>query len=333
MHHLQEHKDSLLPEFRKIWEVGGFKNTGTWEEVFGVGPKTDEIFMGWNYAHYVNRVANAGKAEYPLPMFVNAWIVQPQDKQPGDYPSGGPQGHMLDLWRAGAPKIDIYAPDIYLPNFTEVCEEFVRNGNPLFVPESRAGGQGVANCFAAVGQYGSIGYSPFGIEDRESDTTNGPLHHAYGILSELAPLILEHQANGTIAGVWLTQSKRSQEINMGQYTLTAALRTNRRNPEDLPAGGYGIVMQLGPDEFLVAGGNMQVTFAANSPGPEVVGLATVEEGRFINGKWVPGRTLNGDEVMISYAMANLASKKQTGTGLRFQSANPTIQRVKLYRYE
>ena len=28
--------------------------------------------MAWNYARYIGRVVEAGKAEYPLPMFVNA---------------------------------------------------------------------------------------------------------------------------------------------------------------------------------------------------------------------------------------------------------------------
>lgn len=332
MAYLDKHKNTLLPELRKRWEEAGAKDSGTWEQVFGAGPKTDEIFMGWNYARYVDRVAEAGKAEYPLPMYVNAWIVQPQDRQPGDYPSGGPQGHMLDLWRAGAPHIDILAPDIYLPNFTEVCAEFARNGNPLFVPESRPGWQGVANAFTCIGQFNSIGYSPFGIEDRQGDPTNGPIHQAYKVLAELAPLILKHQADGIIAGVSPTKANPTQSVKMGNYLLTASLRANRRNPAGLPQRGYGIIMQLGPDEFLVAGGDLQVTFAADSPGPPIVGLATVEEGRFLNGRWTPGRTLNGDAIMISYDMARLAAEKQTGTGLRFRTADPTIQRVKLYRY-
>ncbi|MBC8096996.1 MAG: DUF5597 domain-containing protein [Akkermansiaceae bacterium] len=333
MAYLQSHKDSLLPEFRKLWEAAGFKAAGTWEEVFGAGAKTDEIFMGWNYARYLDRLVEAGKAEYPLPMFVNAWIVQPEDKTPGDYPCGGPQGHMLDLWRAGAPKADIYAPDIYLPNFPAVCEEFVRNENTLFVPESRGGVQGMANAFSAIGQFRSIGYSPFGI-DSDPDPTNGPIHHTYEVLAQLAPLILEHQAEGGIAGIWLTQSNSTQLIKLGHYTLTATLRANRRNAAaDGTERGYGLVMQLGADEFLAAGGNVQITFAANSPGPQYVGLASVEEGKFVKGKWTPGRLLNGDEVMYGYKMAELVAQRQTGTGLRFQSANPTIQRVKLYRYE
>ena len=63
MDYLQKHKDNLLPEFRKIWEAAGFKTSGTWEEVFGKGVQTDEIFMGWNYARYVGKVAEAGKRE------------------------------------------------------------------------------------------------------------------------------------------------------------------------------------------------------------------------------------------------------------------------------
>jgi hypothetical protein len=47
MDYLQQHKDSLIPEFRQVWEAAGFKTAGTWEEVFGKGVATDEIFMAW----------------------------------------------------------------------------------------------------------------------------------------------------------------------------------------------------------------------------------------------------------------------------------------------
>src|ERR1035438_1345717 len=90
--------------------------SGTWADVFGANPKADETFMAWHYARYIDAVAEAGKKEYALPMFVNAWIVQPEDKGPGDYPSGGPQAHMHDVWRAGAPAVDLLCPDIYLPD-------------------------------------------------------------------------------------------------------------------------------------------------------------------------------------------------------------------------
>ncbi len=64
MDYLQKHKDTLIPELRQLWETAGFRNAGTWEEVFGKGIATDEIFMAWNYARYIGRVAEAGKAEY-----------------------------------------------------------------------------------------------------------------------------------------------------------------------------------------------------------------------------------------------------------------------------
>ena len=120
--------------------------------------------MAWNYSHYMGQVTQAGKAEYPIPVFTNTWIVQPEDRGPGDYPSGCPEPHVLDIWRAGGPQIDINAPDIYLPNFTEWVAKFHQNGNPLFVPESRGDAMGVANAFYAIGQHDGIGYSPFGID-------------------------------------------------------------------------------------------------------------------------------------------------------------------------
>ena len=54
--------------------------------MFGTGPETDEIFMAWNYANYVDKVAAAGKAEYPIPMFANTWLSSP-DLKPGKWPS------------------------------------------------------------------------------------------------------------------------------------------------------------------------------------------------------------------------------------------------------
>lgn len=96
--YLQSHKESLLPETRQLWEEAGARTSGTWEQVFGTSPgKADEVFMAWNCARYIGKVADAGKAQYPVPMFVNAWIVQPEDKAPSDYPSGGPQAHMHDI--------------------------------------------------------------------------------------------------------------------------------------------------------------------------------------------------------------------------------------------
>jgi hypothetical protein len=328
--YLQQHKNTLLPELRKIWDAAGNKTAGTWEEIFGKGTATDEIFQAWNYARFCNRVSEAGKAEYALPTFVNTWIVQPEDKGPGDYPSGGPQAHVHDFWRAGAPKIDILAPDIYLPDFPGILKMYSRSGNPVFIPESRAGAGGAANAFFAFGQFGAIGYSPFGIEAQEGE--NGMIPKAYAMLGQLAPLILEHQAKGSIAGVWLTREKPSEKVSLGNYTLNVELRKQRRSPASLPDLGYAICLAIGPDEYVVSGSDVQVTFTPNTPGSPIVGLLSVEEGAFKDGKWIPGRRLNGDEVQLRYDLSVAAAENQPGTGLRFPAGAPGIQRVKLYRY-
>ena len=72
MDYLQQHKETLIPLFRQAWQAAGGKTSGTWEEVFGKGNAMEGIFMAWYYARYIGRVVEAGKAEYPLPMYVNA---------------------------------------------------------------------------------------------------------------------------------------------------------------------------------------------------------------------------------------------------------------------
>lgn len=332
MNYLGKNRETLLPETRALWQAGGFKTAGTWTEIFGAGPGGEEAFMAWHFARYVGRIAAAGKAEYALPVFVNAWIVQPEDEYPGEYPSGGPQAHMLDFWRAGAGgAVDLFTPDIYVPNYEPVLMQFTRNGNGLFVPESRAGVEGAGNAFLSIGQYRSIGYSPFGIDGREADPASSPIRRAYEVLGQLSPVIIEAQAKGTVAGVLLTPQNAAKKFTLGNYTVTASLRTSRRATETVERG-YGVILQMGPDEYVVAGADLHVTFSPLAPSTEIAGLATVEEGTFApDGAWKPGRTLNGDEIMISYEMPTMAATLQTGTGVKL-SALPAIQRVKLYRF-
>ena len=281
-------------------------------------------------------------------MFTNTWIVQPEDLGPGDYPSGGPEPLTIDIWKAGAPSIDINAPDIYLTNFSDWVDWFHRPNNPIFVPESRADAGGVANAFFAIGQYAGIGYSPFGIDDtsrmvalrggpdtgaavpREVD--NLPLPKGYALLGQMTSLILEAQAKGTIAAVSLSLEKQKQNVPLGNYTVGFEVRRNRRNPAQVPVPGYALVIAAGPDEYFVAGSDIQVTFTPRTPGPEIAGIATAEAGRFENGRWVPSRLLSGDDILLDYDLSGAAAKNQSGSGLRFNADGPTVQRVTLYRY-
>lgn len=319
MDYLQKHKDTLIPEFRQVWEAAGFKTSGTWEEVFGRGLGTDEIFMAWHYARYINSVIEAGKAEYVLPMFVNAALIRP-NYTPGQYPSAGPLPHLLDVWRAGGPQIDFLSPDIYFSNFAEWCQKYHRSGNPLFIPEAKKDTQSAANAFYAIGQHDAIGFSPFGIDD----TGDEQLARSYEVLSQLAPLILEKQGKAMTAGVLLDEDNQKQDVNLGNYTLNVShdytwkWASKPSTPEPWPSVG-GIIISVGPDEYIIAGSGIIVTFTSNSPAEPIVGIASIDEGKYVNGRWVASRRLNGDE-------------SHQGRHLRLPNGHFGIQRVKLYRY-
>ena len=102
INYLRENKKNLTQHLYNLWEKNGFKTKGNWEEIFGKSLSTDEIFMAWYYAKYTDYVAEAGKKEYPIPMYVNAALIRP-GYRPGQYPSAGPLPHLFDIWKAAAP--------------------------------------------------------------------------------------------------------------------------------------------------------------------------------------------------------------------------------------
>ncbi|MGA3095987.1 MAG: DUF5597 domain-containing protein [Bryobacteraceae bacterium] len=323
MDYLQKHKDGLISEFRQVWETAGFKTSGTWEEVFGKSVATDQAFMAWNYARYIGHVAEAGKAEYPIPMYVNAAVMAFNRVQATDAHSGGPLAQLGDIWRAGGPQIDILSPDIYGNDdfFTSTTASFARNGNPLFIPETAGGRDGINRALYAFGRYNDIGFSPFGIDG--SRAPDPDLTAGYDLIAQLSPLILAHQGTDTISAVLLNQSNPSQKVQVGNYTLTVAAPRGRAMPGAAPAQATvpstaAILIAAGPDEYFVAGNGVTISFAPSTPGPPLAGLGTVEEGAFVNGHWVPGRQLAGDE---------------TGQGDYLSLRSLGIQHVTLYRYE
>jgi hypothetical protein len=331
MDYLQAHKDRLLPQVRQAWERNGFKTAGTWEEVFGrsvvnksdwhaFSYLTEEIFMAWNYARYVGHVAAAGKAEYPIPMYMNTWIKQEISGWPGAYPSGGPQSHLIDIYHAGGPAIDILSPDCHLPNFTDVCRGYTQAGNPLFVPESSSDARGAAHALWTMGNRDAIGFSPFGI-DRNAGP-NLPLAQAYEVIGQVAPLVLEHQGTGTMTAVELDGAAPSQTVRLGNYNLEARMmpRTFGGPPPAASDCVAALFICTAPDDYVVVAQNVNVYFTAATNPSDSVGLATVEEGVYADGKWIPGRRLNGDETPEWKA-------------LKFRGDNYSIQHVKLYRYQ
>jgi len=326
MDYLQSHKDTLTPEVRQVWEAAGFKTSGTWDEVFGKGGGADEIFSAWHYASYTGRVAAAGKAEYPLPMFANTWGEG--FPKAGGRANGAPKPSVIDVWRAGAPQIDMLCPDIYGGDFKGMCADYTRSGNPLFIPETGYVALNPAKALFAFGHHDAIGFSPFGI-DREDRLGSSPdLAGIYDMLARLAPLILDHQGDGTMAAVLMNATDPPQKINLGNYTLqvtfwpiryTMPLQMPGEPPAGTPPPAAALFIAAGPDEFFAIGSGVKVTFAPNSPGPPLAGLATVEQGTFVDGRWVPDIRLAGDDT-------------GQGADLFEIQRHMGIQRFTLYRY-
>jgi Domain of unknown function (DUF5597)/Beta-galactosidase len=329
MSDLSEHQAQLAPELRARWTASGGRRTGTWAEVFGSDPAGEEVFMAWHFARYTDAVAAAGKKEYPLPMFVNAALIRP-GHQPGQYPSAGPLPHLIDVWRAGAPSIDFLAPDIYFTAFSEWARRYTRSGNPLFIPEAMRSREASVNGLYAFGALDAMGFSPFGIESI-SDPAAKELAASFNLVAQLEPLILSLQGQGKMAGLLSEgpEQRQPQEVRFGDYVLRTLFERGAPASladgvvaSDRPAGppppSGGLVLSTAPDEFIVGGTAVTVTFSSLQAGKRI-GILSAEEGRFVAGKWENVRWLSGDET-------------HQGRHIRLEPGRFSLQRVRLYTY-
>jgi len=294
MRYLREHRSVLRPSLVGTWERHGFRESGTWAEVFGTDRDAEEIFMAWSFGRYVDRVAQAGAAEYPLPMYANAWLGPvPGSPLPGDYPSGGPVARMMDIWKAAAPSLTLLAPDIYIDDFDGTLSEFQRPDNPIFIPEARFD---AGNLFLALGRHDAIAFSPFGIEDGVDDDA---IFQAYRLLNEMTGPITTAQAAGHIRGIRITEGTHQQE-ELGGYDFSfsgavgtmGAFGAGTGSAAQANTIGYGLLINTGAYQFLIVGRGITVRFSAPGTRAEI---DSAQEGVFSEGRWVPGRTLNGDE--------------------------------------
>jgi len=313
----------LVPELYKIWEKNGFKESGNWEDIFGSGVQTDEIFMAWYYAKYVNRLAEAGKKIYQLPMYVNAALNRP-NRLPGiGYPSAGPLPHLMDIWKAAGNSIDFLAPDIYFPNFKYWCDLYVRQGDPLFIPEHKNDNTAPFKGMFAIGHYNTLGFSPFSIEST-AEPENNPLGKIYNIITQLSLLITENQPTGKVEGVLLNKQHKDTTIIMGKYILnirhdyTLGWGVDTAAIDSWPLSS-AIIIQTSENEFYFGGTGIVATFKSATNNDLNIGILKVDEGKFENAKWKILLHLNGDET-------------HQGRHLRIPYGQYSIQRIELYQY-
>lgn len=288
------------------------KTSGTWAEAFGPGPRGEEVFTAWSLARYVEAVAAAGKAEYALPMYVNAALIRP-GYEPGQYPSGGPLPHLFDLWRLTAPDIQILAPDIYFNDFAGWASRYRVPGNPLFIPESRPSALSGANALYAYGALDAAGFSVFAVDTLDGPTAES-VTQAYDLVDQLTPAILSHQNGGMAAFLSAGPEERAPaHVRLGGYLLEASF--DAKNPA-APSGG--IVIATAPNEFLIGGTALTVTFRLERP-HAFVGILSDEEGSFQDGHWRTRTWLGGDQT-------------NQGRWIQLRAGRFSLQRVELYQY-
>lgn len=321
MKYLEKNKQKLVPEFLEIWKKNGFKIKGNWEEIFGKGLHTDEIFMAWYFSKFTNIVAKAGKDIYPIPMFVNAALNAPE-KKPGQYPSAGPLPHIMDVWKAAGNSIDFLAPDFYNPSFKHWNDLFIRQGDPLFIPEHKFDETAPFKGLYAIGHYEAIGFSPFSIES-VADAKKEPLGKIYDLVQQLTPTIEKYKGQGKIDGVLLDKENNTQIIKMGDYEFTFkhdyTLNWSDGAKAEVWPMSSALIIEIAKNEFYISGSGIVVTFKSLRENVNA-GILKTDQGKFENEVWKTIRHFNGDQT-------------HQGRHLRISVGDYEIQKIKLYKYE
>ncbi len=299
------------------------KPSGNWHEVFG--DDADEYFHAWAMASYIDNIVAAGKAVYPLPVYVNDALKDPLNpKQPaGSYASGGPSYNVLDIYKVAAPHIDLEAPDLYSPasaSYEATLKLYHRADNPLMIAESGNNALYARYIFTALGQQ-AIGFDPFGFDytgysnyplgekDWGPDKVK-PFGAVYGLFGGMDRAWAKLSYESQVWGVSEPDDHSSQTIDLGGWQAKVSYRQwqfgmNEWDPDhkagypagsDVPSGGVAIA-KLSDTQYIVAGVNARVSFDykggdANRAYQE----DRIEEGHFdAAGNWVFERVWNGDE--------------------------------------
>lgn len=299
----------------------------SWQAVFG--DDADETFHAWSVAHYIEQVAAAGKAVYPLPLYANAALKDPLQtgRTPG-YEFGGPTHNMLHIWKAAAPSLDVLAPDIYQSpaKVLPVMDQYRRPDNPLFIPETISAAPYARFFYAAIAR-GAIGYAPFGVDytvlaadppgaSRLGEADLQQLAMSYRAVGPMMREMAQWGFEGRVHAAIETEDKAPAEIALGRWKAKVRFGVSPRGDpkgNDTPIGRV-LVAQLGPDEFVVTGFYAKLEFEpAGKDAGRPWEFLRVEEGQFADGRFQPIRIWNGDE---------------TDWGLNFVSA-PQVLRVTL----
>jgi len=280
---------------------------GSWSEVFG--DRADEYFQAWSVARFIGEVAAAGKAEYPLPMYVNAALRDPlTNPMANTYESGGPTDNVIPIWKVVAPAIDLLAPDIYLSGserIMKILELYDRADNALFVPEFGWDAGNVKYLYEVIAR-GGIGFSPFGIDDNGRKTSPAeisahlaPLAQEYSMAGPMMRELARWGFEGKIKAVVEREDHADQTIDLGSWQAVISFGAGERKASDkinAESNGKLMIVILDSNQFILTGTRCRITFhpMGKNSGKDWQYL-TVEEGRYDQGLFRFQRILNGDE--------------------------------------
>jgi hypothetical protein len=315
-----------------LWCAAGQRVSGSWPELFSEA--AGEVMTAWSIAAYIDRLAEAGKTIFDVPMYINVWLGEGGWKLPGEsYPSGGAVGRVLDVYKWCAPHVDLIAPDIYVADsrgYEAICALYARDDNPLFVPESGPGGANTWNLFRALADYNAIGYAFFAVEHvigRDGGVVPElqPLVHSIRCVSAVLPLLLRYQGTGRVHAIIQEENLGAQRLELEGWLGIAVFGDGPRDwsPKDWRHGppghstdadgerGCGLVFQVSRNEFFAAGGGyrlilrpmlrpeqaLDATVARDHLLVRQAHYVSVDEGHFdAGGAFVVDRRRNGDEV-------------------------------------
>jgi hypothetical protein len=290
-----------------------------WQDAFG--PEAEVNFHAWAVATYVGKVAAAGKAVYPLPLYANAALRDPiKPGAPGSYEAGGPTDNVIPIWKVAAPAIDIESPDIYMNDaaaYLKVLELYHRDDNPLFVPET-SGSASVARFFFSALGLQAVGFSPFGLDYSSTPSVPAaaptappaaagapgpqdqfaPTAQNYRLIGPMMRDIARLNFEGKLQAIAQAADTPAQTLHFGAWDAAisyGAGRGGRAQPVTTAAPtGRALVAQIGDNQFLVAGYYCRVDFRPTAADHRRQ-FMRVDEGTYENGVFKFIRILNGDE--------------------------------------
>lgn len=320
--YLQQNENTLKPDLKSAWTAAGRKTSGNWEEIFGASLTSDDgthpilnltehLFTAYHYARYLDFLSSEGKRIYPIPTFTNASVFG-IDSRGISLGNGCSIPDFFDMYKAGAPSLDILTPNSYMQQLDEICKAFCFEGNPILIPESSISG---ARAIYAIGEWDAIAFSPFGIDSWARMAEGSPayslLKETYNTLSEMEGMIAGHLGSPTMRGTYLYNGHAADTLTVGNYQVSFSQgRSFDIGALMAPATGTGpqgsgwedrfeggaLLIQTSPDEFFLAGYGVNASFdLLPTVKHAFCGYDSIYEGVFQDGTFIPGRLLNGDE--------------------------------------